>query len=460
MIIKSKQETKTQSRPREDKWNWVEESIWTDTMLSALVNGVKGKKWFSLIDKVYKSETLAKAWKKVKANKGSRGVDNMTIEIFQTNAEKYIQELEQQLKLGIYQPQAIKRVLIPKGDGKTRPLGIPSIKDRIVQTSIKMVIELIFEQEFLPTSYGFRPGKDAKQALKVVDQLIQDGYTWVVDADLQSYFDTIPHEDLMKDIQERISDGKVLDLIKAFLNQEIMEETKTWNPILGASQGSALSPLLANIYLHPLDSLMQKAGYKIVRYADDFVILCKSEIEARQALKSIQEWVAKRGLTLHPDKTHIGNCVEEGQGFEFLGYRFEANRKYTRKKSFDKFKDAIRSKTSRSCGKSIGKVIKELTPIIRGWYNYFKHAHKTTFPYIDGFIRRRLRAILCAQNKNSSFGRSLEANKKWPNKYFANLGLFTMETQRANEIIGSRPGTSPERSHGSVRETLASYGSS
>ena len=264
MIIKSKQETKTQSRPREDKWNWVEESIWTDTMLSALVNGVKGKKWFSLIDKVYKSETLAKAWKKVKANKGSRGVDNMTIEIFQTNAEKYIQELEQQLKLGIYQPQAIKRVLIPKGDGKTRPLGIPSIKDRIVQTSIKMVIEPIFEQEFLPTSYGFRPGKDAKQALKVVDQLIQDGYTWVVDADLQSYFDTIPHEDLMKDIQERISDGKVLDLIKAFLNQEIMEETKTWNPILGASQGSALSPLLANIYLHPLDSLMQKAGYKIV----------------------------------------------------------------------------------------------------------------------------------------------------------------------------------------------------
>src|SRR3972149_3464573 len=152
VIIKSKQETETQSRPREDKWNWVKESIWTDTMLAALVNGVKGKKWFSLIDKVYKSETLARAWKKVKANKGSGGVDNMTIELFQVNAEKYIQELEQQLKLGIYKPQAIKRVLIPKGDGKTRPLGIPTVKDRIVQMSIKMVIEPIFEQEFLPTS--------------------------------------------------------------------------------------------------------------------------------------------------------------------------------------------------------------------------------------------------------------------------------------------------------------------
>ena len=434
VMIKSKQETETQSRPRKDKWNWAEEFIWTDNMLTALVNGVKGNKWFSLIDKVYRSGTLAKAWKKVKANKGSGGVDNMTIKLFQVKAEKYLQELEQQLKLGIYQPQAIKKVLIPKGDGKSRPLGIPTVKDRIVQTAIKMVIEPIFEQEFLPTSYGFRPGKGAKKALKEVDQLIQDGYNWVVDADLKSYFDTIPHKNLMKDIRERISDGKVLELIEMFLNQEIIEEAKSWTPIMGTPQGAVLSPLLANLYLHPLDLLMQKAGYRMVRYADDFVILCKSEIEARQALEIIQKWTNERGLTLHSDKTHVGNCREVGQGFEFLGYRFEANRKYPRKKSFGKFKDAIRSKTGRSCGLSIEKVIKELTPIIRGWYNYFKHAYKTTFPYADGFIRRRLRAILCAQNKRSSFGGSREAHKRWPNKYFANLGLFTMEIHRANEI--------------------------
>ncbi|MBI5345984.1 MAG: group II intron reverse transcriptase/maturase, partial [Chlamydiae bacterium] len=198
--------------------------------------------------------------------------------------------------------------------------------------------------------------------------------------------------------------------------------------------GAVLSPLLANLYLHPLDLLMQKAGYQMVRYADDYVVLCKTEIEARQALETIQKWVDKRGLTLHPDKTHVGNCKEMGQGFEFLGYRFEADRKYPRKKSFEKFKDAIRSRTKRSCGSSIEKVIKELTPIIRGWYNYFKHAYKTTFPYIDSFIRRRLRAILCAQNKKASFGRSWEINKRWPNKYFANLGLFTMETHRVKEI--------------------------
>ena len=434
VTMESKQETETQSRPREDRWKWVEENIWSDNMLTALVNGVKGNKWFSLIDKVYKPETLANAWEKVKAKKGAGGIDNMTIKIFQANKGRYLQELEQQLKLGSYQPDAVKRVYIPKGDGKKRPLGIPTVKDRIVQMAIKMVIEPIFEKEFVSDSYGFRPGKGQKDALRTVDQLIKEGYCWVVDADLKSYFDTIPHENLMKDVEERISDGRILKLIKLFLNQEIMDEMKSWIPITGTPQGAVLSPLLANVYLHPLDCLMRGLNYKMVRYADDFVILCSSEQEAEQALARVRQWTDDRGLCLHPEKTHVGNCMKEGEGFEFLGYRFEAGRRYVRKKSFMKFKEAIRTKTSRSCGISIQKVIENLNPLLKGWYNYFKQAYKTTFPYVDGFIRRRLRAILRAQEKRQAFGRTKEDHKRWPNKYFANLGLFTMETHRANEV--------------------------
>jgi RNA-directed DNA polymerase len=308
------------------------------------------------------------------------------------------------------------------------------VKDRVIQTAIKMTIEPIFEKEFLPSSYGFRPGKGQKDALRAVDQLIKDGNCWVVDADLKSYFDTIPHEELMRDVRQRISDGRILKLIEAFLNQEIMDEMNGWVPTTGTPQGAVLSPLLANAYLHPLDVLMQRQGYQMVRFADDFVILCNSKEEAERALDAVREWTVERGLCLHPDKTHVGNCKEEGQGFEFLGYRFEAGRKYVRKKSFEKLKDSIRAKTGRSCGISVGKVIENLNPLLIGWYNYFKHAYKTTFPYIDGFIRRRIRAILRAQEKRRAFGMTREDHKRWPNKYFANLGLFTMETHRANEV--------------------------
>jgi RNA-directed DNA polymerase len=434
VAMMSKQETETHNRSWKDRWNWVEDSIWTENMLTALEDGVKGNKWFSLIDKVYTSKTLAKAWKQVKAKKGTGGIDNMTIEIFQANAGKYLLELEQQLKLKEYQPVSVKRVYIPKGEGKKRPLGIPTVKDRVIQMAIKMVIEPIFEKEFIPSSYGFRPGKGQKDALRAVDKLIKDGYCRVVDADLKNYFDTIPHKSLMTEIQKKISDGRVLKLIKSFLKQEIMDEMKSWSPTQGAPQGAVLSPLLANIYLHPLDCLMQEKGFQMVRFADDFVILCKNKEAAKGALEIIQKWINNKGLCLHPEKTHIGNCMEIGQGFEFLGYRFEAGRKYVRKKSFDKLKDKIRAKTSRSCGVSVEKVIENLNPLLRGWYNYFKHAYKTTFPYIDGFIRRRIRAILRAQEKRPSFGRTIEDHKRWPNKYFANLGLFTMETHRTNEV--------------------------
>jgi RNA-directed DNA polymerase len=427
-------EAERQTKYRELHWEWVEGSIWTDNMLIALDNGVKGRKWFSLIDKVQRMRTLEIAWHKVKLNKGAAGIDKVSIERFQENAAKYLQEIEVTLKEAAYQPQAVRRVYIPKGSGKMRPLGIPTIKDRIVQMAIKMVIEPIFEREFLSISYGFRPGRDAKDALREVERLLKEGYTWVVDADLRSYFDTIPHNALMMDIKERISDGRILDLIESYLKQKICEEMKEWTPLMGTPQGAVLSPLLGNIYLHPLDQLMQNEGFKMIRFADDYVILSKSQEEAKRAFEIVQQWTKARGLELNLEKTHIGDCMEEGEGFEFLGYRFEVGRRMVRKKSLERFKEKIRTSTKRTCGQSIETVIEMINPAIRGWYNYFKQAHKSTFRNLDGFIRRRLRAILRRQERRPSFGISLENSRRWPNRYFANLGLFTMETHRAVEV--------------------------
>ena len=288
------------------KWEWTEASIWTDAMLVALDNGVKGGKWFSFIDKACRLRTLEAAWEKVRANKGASGVDKITIEIFEARKGKYLNELEQELSTGTYQPQAVKRVYIPKGQGKLRPLGIPTVKDRIAQQAVKMTIEPIFEKEFIDMSYGFRPKKGAQMAIAEVSNLITEGYTWVVDADLQAYFDTIPHENLIMKVKQRISDNGIIRLIDMWLKQEIMEECNGWVPTQGTPQGGVISPLLSNVYIHDLDVLMKSTGYKMVRYADDFVILTKSQVEAEEALKLVQAWVIENGLTLHPDKTHLG----------------------------------------------------------------------------------------------------------------------------------------------------------
>ena len=417
----------TESAPSE--WTWVDRAVWTERMLAALGNGVKGNKWFSLIDKVYRLSTLQAAWEQVKANRGAAGIDRQSIEAFAANAERYLGELARELEQGTYQPAAVRRVDIPKAGGKTRPLGIPTVKDRIVQTAVKRVIEPIFEKEFLPMSYGFRPGKGCKDALREVDMHLREGYTHVVDADLKGYFDSIPHELLKARIEEHISDGRLLELLAGWLRQEIVKGLERWTPTGGTPQGAVISPLLANLYLHPLDEKMTTLGYRMVRYADDFVILCQSAPQAHKALEEVQAWVQENGLTLHPDKTHVGDCLVPGHGFEFLGYRFEAGKRRVRKKSLQGFKDKIREKTRRSRGDSLSVIIADLTPTIRGWFGYFKHAYRTTFPKLDGFIRRRLRAILRKQEKRPAMGQGFD-NRRWPNTYFANLGLFTMTRAR------------------------------
>jgi RNA-directed DNA polymerase len=416
------------------RWMWVEATIWTDAMLTALENGVKGGKWYSMMDKVYAMNTLWLAWQAVKRNKGAAGIDKISIARFEKNALFYLKELSEELRTGTYDPQGVKRVYIPKGGGKMRPLGIPTVKDRIAQAAVKLVIEPIFENEFMDTSYGFRPERGAKDALREVDRLIKEGMTWVVDVDFQSYFDTIPHDKLMECVKRHLSDGRILSLIEQWLEQKIVEECKEWIPDRGTPQGGVLSPVLANLYLHDLDVKMAKAGYQMIRYADDFVILTSSQEEAQTAKELAEAWAKESELIVHPEKTHIGNCAIEGEGFDFLGYRFEAGKRWVRKKSIQKFRDAVRAKTARTIGEPLQKVIGGLNIMLRGWYNYFKHVNKWGLGTFDAFVRRRLRAILRKREKRPGIGRCLNDHLKWPNVFFAKLGLFTMESTKVLEV--------------------------
>jgi RNA-directed DNA polymerase len=397
-------------------------------MVSALDNGVKGGRWYSLMDKVYAPATLTAASGRVRANGGAAGVDRQSLKRFAAQEELYLVELATGLREGSYRPQPVKRVDIPKGDGKTRPLGIPTVKDRVVQTAVKFVLEPIFEATFCPTSYGFRPGLGCRDALREVARLIGEGFAFVVDADLQSYFDAIPHERLMQRVEERISDGRILDLLRSWLAQDIMRGMERWTPTQGTPQGAVISPLLANIYLHPLDARMAALGYRMVRYADDFVVLCKSREEAEAALAEVRAFVDDNGLRLHPDKTHVGDCRQSGEGFDFLGYRFEAGRRFVRKKSLTRLKDTIREKTKRTRGDSLACVIADLNRTLRGWFGYFKHADPHIFIRIDKMIRRRLRSLLRKQEKRPGFGRCRADHQRWPNAFFAQAGLLALHT--------------------------------
>jgi RNA-directed DNA polymerase len=407
-------------------WAWVERAVWTDRMLEALEKGVKGGVWFSLIDKLHRPKVLLAAWLSVRGKGRAVGTDHQSLEEFEKNLEKNLAKLEEELRTGTYRPRPIRRTYIDKPGGRDkRPLGIPAVRDKVVQTALKKVIEPIFEREFMDTSFGFRPGKGCKDALRGVERLLKAGYTWVVDADLKSYFETINHDQLMKEVRGRIADSRILDLIQGFLKQQILEDLQLWTPETGSPQGAVVSPILSNIYLHEVDKAMKLAGYKMVRYADDFVILCKSRAEAEAALARVTELVRERGLTLHADKTSLVDTEQAGQGFDFLGYHFESNTRWPRKKSLNKFKDTIRSKTKRSNGRSMAEIIADVNKTSEGWFEYFKHSHWTTFKPLDGWIRRRFRTILRGYHKGRGISRGWD-NKRWPNKYFQDLGYFSL----------------------------------
>jgi RNA-directed DNA polymerase len=409
---------------RRARWKWAQAEVWTDRMLAALEYGVKGAVWFRLIDKVYDRRNLWSSWCKSASNKGSPGVDGISIDHYEKDVGSNLQWLLEKLRDQTYRPKAIRRTFIPKLDGKLRPLGIPTVEDRIVQGAVRRVIEPIFEKEFASHSYGFRPGKGCKDALRRVDGLLKQGYRYVVDADLKSYFDTIPHEKLMQRVRERVADGRVLKLIESFLEARIMDGLAEWTPMAGAPQGAVLSPLLSNIYLNPLDHRMAGLGLEMVRYADDFVILCRSKQEAEGALAEVQAWVTQAKLALHPDKTRIVDA--QAGPFEFLGFRFDKGRRWPRDKSKAKLRATVREQTRRTSGISLDMIVEKLNPVLRGWFNYFKHADKRAMVEVDGWIRMRLRSILRKRRKGRGRGRGSD-HQRWPNRYFAGVGLFSLE---------------------------------
>lgn len=412
------------------KWKWVEPSVWTERMLTALEEGVKGGKWFALMDKVYSGKNLKAGWDKVKANKGAAGIDRQSIEAFQGNEEKYLEELQESLRENRYEAKPVKRVWIPKmGSKEKRPLGIPVVKDRIVQTALRNVLEPIFEKTFTEQSYGFRPGRGCKDALREVETQLKTGKTWVVDADIKSYFDTIPHDKLMENIKEQVADGRVLELIEGYLKQGVIDGLDQWEPEKGTPQGAVISPLLANIYLNQMDHIMQSKGFNMVRYADDAVIICSTEEEAKKALTEMKAWIETRGLTLHPEKTRIVDATQKG-GFDFLGYHFERNTRWPRNKSMTKLKDAIRQKTKRTSGESMKCIIDNLNRSLKGWFEYFRHSNRKTFQMTDKWIRMRLRSILRKRKGCHGRGRGYD-HHKWPNAYFSGLGLFTLTAAHA-----------------------------
>ena len=421
-----------EARPRE--WDWVERSIWTERMLEALEQGVKGGVWFSLIDKVVRVQTLRAAWSLVKANRGSAGTDHRSLEDFEARLEENLGQLHAELQSGEYRPRPIRRVWIDKpGSREKRPLGIPAVRDRVVQSALRLVPEPIWEREFHPQSYGFRPGRGCKDALRRVDGLLKEGCLWVVDADIKSYFDSIPHDRLLAEAQQRIADGRVLGLLAQYLQQAIPDGLERWQPEEGTPQGAVISPLLANLYLHPVDVAMAEQGWEMVRDADDLVILCRSLVGAEAALAWLTKLLGERGLTLHPQKPRIANLTGPGEGFDFLGYHFERGRRSgrlqrrPRRKSLKKLKDAIRLKTGRSNGHSLAVIIRAVNQTLRGWFEYFKHSNKATFGPLDKWLRRRVRSILRVRSKRKGISGGFD-HIRWPNQYFREQGLFSLET--------------------------------
>jgi len=394
-------------------------------MLTTLLeNKVKGGKWHALIDKVYAPLNLYTAARKVTGKKKAAGVDGQSCEAFEEHLLVETRQISDEIKAQTYRPSAVLRVHIPKPGrpNETRPLGIPTVRDRVVQRAMLNVIEPILDHQFHERSFGFRHGVGAHDALRIVEQKLQEGYVYVVDADLKGYFDTIPKDRLLALVKKHISDSRMLKLLKLFLDQNIMEELREWSPIAGVPQGAVLSPMLSNLYLNPLDHQMAAAGFEMVRYADDFVVLCRSQSEAEEALRLITAWVEEAGLTLHPTKTKIVDS--HVRSFEFLGYSFRGDKIYPRRESLAKMKARIKELTPRKRSGSVELIAAELNRVLVGWFGYFRHCRWTIYKDLDAKIRSRLRRLLLKRHRKNP--KRLPRQQRWPNAYFAKAGLYSL----------------------------------
>lgn len=437
------QEASPVDRLRLRLWCLAEPAVWNSRMLEKAAKNPQ-EKWHSLIDKVYKLENLLAAFAAVKRNDGAPGIDQIDVERYEQNLLHNLQTLQSEIRDGTYKPQALRRVLIDKtpGSKEKRPLGIPCVRDRVAQKAVVNVIEPIFDAQFSPRSYGFRFRMGCKDALREVESELYAGKTMVVDADLKSYFDTIPKDRLMSRVEQRISDSRMLKLIRCFLDQGVMEELKYWEPEAGTPQGGVISPLLANLYLDPLDKLLAEQGVSMIRYADDFVLMCRTRDEADKALATVRDWCEVEGLTLHPDKTKLVDMGVYKSCFDFLGYRFYRSptrfSRLIRDKSLDKMEVKLQRLTPRNSGLCMKEIVKKLNRSLRGFYNYFKHSSLTgCLKPLDEHLRMRLRRILHKREKRKGFNLSAD-NKRWGNDYFDDLGLFSLEQAKRCELRSLR----------------------
>jgi RNA-directed DNA polymerase len=373
------------------------------------INLAGGKKVHSLIDKVYKRKNLEMAWEKVKANRGSGGVDGQTLEAFEAQLDQQLERLQRELKEDTYQPLPVRQHSIPKRDkpGECRMLGIPAIYDRVCQQALLNRLEPIFEPIFDDASFGYRRGRSTKDALRKIWKEIQGGSEWIVDADLRDFFGSVDHEKLLTLVAQRVADGRVLRLIKAMLQAGSYGKGQLFPSERGTPQGGVVSPTLSNILLTPFDREMRLRGYQLTRYADDWVITCKSAVEARAAMEAAGRILKQLGVELHPQKTRI---VHVRYGFEFLGYKIKRGKKlhlpeskirsqarsgalyaYPREKSIQRFQDQVRQRTKRRVPLKTPELIAKLNPLLRGWGEYYKRAHvRTLFNQLDRWIVRRI----------------------------------------------------------------------
>ncbi len=353
------------------------------------------RKFYSLMDKVWDSETLEEAWKRVYANKGCAGVDEMTLREFKSNEKHYLWELHRALRTGRYEPLPVLRKQIPKRDGQLRPLGVPTIKDRIVQQAVKMVIEPVFEMKFLDCNYGYRTGRNAHQAIKRLDYYrTAKNHRWILDGDIKGFFDNVNHELLIRFVAKEISDGKLLNLITRWLKAGVMIDGREKETKIGTPQGGVISPLLANIYLHEFDKYMSEQGFNLIRYADDFVIICSTRKRAEKALAEAKVILGRLKLELHPEKTRIVHLEE----MQFLGFRMGGNNRRgikPRDEAMKEFKQKVKEMTRRYKTIPVKDVVRSANRLINGWGHYYKIGKvKELFRHLDVYIRKRFRIYI------------------------------------------------------------------
>lgn len=381
------------------------------------------RKAHSLIDKVYRWENLYAAWRSVRANKGKHGLDRVTIRQFEADLETHLREIQRKLMERRYVPQPVLRVYIPKASDpkQRRPLGIPVVADRIVQQAIFQIVDPIFDPEMSDRSFGFRKGRKAHQAIAAAIEDAKEGYRCVVDADIKSFFDAIGHDVVMSCVRRRIADGRVLTLLEAFLTAGVMEDGKLAVSSVGVPQGGVISPWLSNLVLDDLDKVLEAKGYRHVRYADDFVVLCRSREEARQALDDVKEVLGNLGLTLHETKTRLTDFWE---GFEFLGYRFRRYCVGISPRAIERLKAKVRMLTRRQQGRNVDAVLGDLNPVIRGWARYFGMGQvKHVMTHLDRWIRMRVRAFRLKRKCHHD-------NWRLPNRRLEKWGLLSLHQCR------------------------------